>query len=218
MLALTIAQGAIGQKRSYTEDDFTIVAFGLPGTLTVQQGNSFSIELEGDEDDLDRIEVEVKNGTLVFSTKNGSWRRMGDINGTVVLPMIEGLTVSGSGSIKTRGRLSVDDISLVVSGSGDLVSNIKAGAVSMVVSGSGEMTVEGDCGKTRVVISGSGDVDAGDLQGKDCSATISGSGEAKVHVDGNLKATISGSGNVYYRGNPSDVNARVSGSGKVARM
>lgn len=205
------------QSRTYNESGFTGVNFGIPGTLTVRQGNSYSVELEGDESDLEKIEVKVKNDRLIIKTKGNSWSRLGKITGTVTLPNIENLGVSGSGTIKSQGTLNTDDLALAVSGSGDMEVSISAEDVTVAVSGSGEIEIEGDCEDMEIAISGSGGLEADELKAQDVGAAISGSGEAYVNVSGKLEARISGSGDVYYTGNPTDIDSRVSGSGNVRR-
>ena len=45
---------------------------------------------------------------------------------------------------------------------------------------------------------------------------VSGSGNARVYASGSLNATISGSGNVGYSGNPANVEKDISGSGEIS--
>jgi hypothetical protein len=51
-----------------------------------------------------------------------------------------------------------------------------------------------------------------------CNVRISGSGDVSIHVREELDVTISGSGGVSYRGNPSHVNSHASGSGSVRKL
>ena len=216
MLAPILSQA---QTKSYNETGFTGVVFGVSGNLTVRQGNTYKVELSGEEEDLEKIEVEVKGDRLVISTKGNSWRRMRDISGTVTLPNIEVLAVSGSGTLKTAGSINTGDLNLAVSGSGDMViTGLSADDCKIAISGSGSIVAAGECEDLVVAISGSGDLDAKDLKANDCEAVVSGSGAAKVHVNGALKARISGSGDVYYVGRPSDIDSKVSGSGAVRKL
>ncbi len=61
-----------------------------------------------------------------------------------------------------------------------------------------------------------GDIDAYDLSSNDADIRISGSGEIKISVKENLIARISGSGNIYYKGDPKKQDIKVSGSGNVS--
>lgn len=65
-----------------------------------------------------------------------------------------------------------------------------------------------------IYITGAGNVDAFDMQVKDCSIRISGTGNCEVHVIEHLDVSISGVGNIWYRGNPT-VDTDISGVGNI---
>ena len=64
-------------------------------------------------------------------------------------------------------------------------------------------------------ISGSGDIEALDMKTKRCDISISGSGDAEVWATDEIKASISGSRDIKYKGDAPKVHARASGSGDV---
>ncbi|MBN8576703.1 MAG: DUF2807 domain-containing protein [Cytophagales bacterium] len=125
--------------------------------------------------------------------------------------------VSGSGDIRVKG--SCRSLESKVSGSGKV---LLAGTISeradVNVSGSGRIEAKGSAREIRATISGSGEVLAANLEVEKCEVRISGSGDVEINVKQALDATISGSGSVTYRGNPSQVNSHSSGSGKVRKM
>ena len=147
------------------------------------------------------------------------------------------LNVSGSGSMNLEFD-ATGDVNADVSGSGDL--NVKgncrsfdsdvsgSGKVSVAgridrtaefgISGSGKIQASGSADLVKTSISGSGKVLASDLQTNRCEVRISGSGDVEISVKNELDANISGSGSVYYKGNPNKVNANSAGSGKVRKM
>ncbi|MBT1702137.1 head GIN domain-containing protein [Chryseosolibacter indicus] len=125
--------------------------------------------------------------------------------------------VSGSGDIDLKGKCRSFESS--VSGSGKVVL---ASAISeraeFAVSGSGKIQASGSAESVKTSISGSGKVLAADLEVKRCVVKISGSGDVEISVKDELDASISGSGSVAYRGNPSKINSNASGSGKVRKL
>jgi hypothetical protein len=128
-----------------------------------------------------------------------------------------GANVSGSGRIDFKG--SCNNVDSKVSGSGKVVMGLaSANRVVVGVSGSGKIMANGNAKEIKANISGSGEVLAADLQVDSCEIRISGSGDVEVNVKNALDATISGSGSVSYKGNPSQVNSHSSGSGKVRKM
>jgi hypothetical protein len=125
--------------------------------------------------------------------------------------------VSGSGDMYVKGRC--DSFESDVSGSGkvNLAMQITHDA-DFGISGSGKIEASGSASNVKASISGSGKVLASNLETNRCEIRISGSGDIEINVRNEIDATISGSGTVSYKGNPSKVNSHSSGSGKVRKM
>ncbi len=157
-------------------------------------------------------ESKFKTGDLNLNVSgSGSLQLEADASGEL------GADVSGSGSIDFKGNCK--DLDSKVSGSGKVSLELaSAGKVAVGVSGSGKVIASGNAKEIRTNISGSGEVLAANLQVDRCEVRISGSGDVEVNVKSELDATISGSGSVSYKGNPTQVNTHSSGSGKVRKM
>jgi hypothetical protein len=125
--------------------------------------------------------------------------------------------VSGSGDIDLKGKCR--SFNSDVSGSGKVkLSATISDLADFGVSGSGRIMANGTASSVKATISGSGKVMAADLETTRCQVRISGSGDVEINVKNELDATISGSGSVSYKGNPSKVNSHASGSGRVSKM
>jgi hypothetical protein len=74
--------------------------------------------------------------------------------------------------------------------------------------------VEGSAAKHDVWARGAGDVDAFGLQSRDAVVRLTSSGSVKVHATSTLDVTLTGGGDVQYRGSPR-VTKNVTGSGRV---
>jgi hypothetical protein len=125
--------------------------------------------------------------------------------------------VSGSGDMELRGMYK--SFTSDISGSGEIVMNTTiAGSAEFEISGSGKVMAKGTSQSVSVEISGSGKILAAELETDKCQVRISGSGGVEINVKDELDARISGSGSVYYKGEPKRVNADSSGSGKVRKL
>ena len=141
----------------------------------------------------------------------------GDLTLDIEVQNMVDASASGSGDMMIRGICKQFDSS--VSGSGRISAKLRVDEdAKMVISGSGKIEAEGTSKSVTARISGSGSVRAADLETDSCKVTISGSGSVQINVKTALDASISGSGSVSYRGNPSSVNSHSSGSGKVRKM
>ena len=205
------------QKETRKVDDFNKISLGVNAELFLKIGNTQSVVLEGD--DLDEIETEVSKGKLKIR-REGSWNfgGMDKIKIYITAKEIDGLSVAGSGEIKGESVIKADQLKLSVSGSGDMDLEIDSEDLYISISGSGDLELKGKAGVVETHISGSGDIDAEDLEADTLDAHISGSGECSMTVNKKIEASISGSGTIYYKGNPDHVNLNASGSGKIKKI
>ena len=89
---------------------------------------------------------------------------------------------------------------------------------SLNLSGVGAVSIaEGSAPDLAITLSGVGDVDASNYQVENATVKHSGVGDIKLWVTDSLSGTLSGVGNIRYKGFPT-VNVNVSGVGKVSKM
>ncbi len=172
-------------------------AIRLEGSCDVQAtvGGTQSIQITADDNLIDDLTTEVKDGVLVIGTRPGKnlWFRV-DTHATISVPRLDGMHIEGSGDVTITGVGAED---------------FKAG-----IEGSGSMRVAGKATKLSLAIEGSGDADLSALECQDVSVSIDGSGDARVRCSGNLSASVSGSGDIDYIGSP-HTSISISGSGEV---
>ncbi|WP_420316595.1 head GIN domain-containing protein [Ekhidna sp.] len=222
LLSITIFLPSFGQKRNVDVGNFSELSLGISATVYVKQGSTTSVEIECDNDIFDEIEFDLKGDRLVIK-REGNWGwgngwRRSEVTVFVTMNEIEALSVSGSGTIESDGRLNTDNVRISVSGSGDLDLDLDAEEIDLRISGSGSIKLNGSADEAEAKISGSGRVKAEDMTVKFFQARISGSGSCYITASEEIDASISGSGSVYYSGEPKRINSNSSGSGKVRKM
>ena len=110
--------------------------------------------------------------------------------------------VAGSGDIECK-QLKAADMDISVAGSGDLkIENALVTSVNASVAGSGTVKISGNADKANYSVAGSGDLYANDFKVQNISDSVAGSGDIKCHAVEHLKARVSGSGTIGYKGNP----------------
>jgi len=182
------------------------------------------------------IEISTRNGVLNIGTKRGSYnftRFLVEIHS----PTLTGVTMSGSGrfigmdkivtpnfrgvlsgSGRIEGTFECNNFSARVSGSGRVEATVKSSEFSATVSGSGRIIANGISENADITISGSGNFNGNNFNTQSATVTVSGSGSVNICVENTLQARVSGSGNINYCGNPTTVNANITGSGRVRPM
>ncbi len=200
--------------------NFSIIRNDLSADVEIVRGNEYNIVIEAQENIIELIETNVIGNVLLLKVKNKT-----NISNTrkikiyITLPKVEGVVISGSGNVWAKGSYHSDDISLEVSGSGNItVDELSAKSVYTRISGSGNIAIEEGSGKDlELKISGSGNYQGADFVTEKGDITISGSGDAYINVTDYLKVKIPGSGNVKYNGSP-DIDVNISGSGKLTKL
>lgn len=110
--------------------------------------------------------------------------------------------VAGSGDIECK-QLKAADMDISVAGSGDMkIENALVTSANASVAGSGTVKISGNADKANYSVAGSGDLYANDFKVQNISASVAGSGDIKCHAVEHLKARVSGSGTIGYKGNP----------------
>jgi len=180
---------------------FSSVNVSGSSNVFITQGSAFDVKVKAYSNLIPYLETKVQNGTLLIAYKSNSNVRNDNSEVYITMPALSELTTNGSGNINSTGDFSgIDNLNASVSGSGNI--SIESGVAN----------------NFKITISGSGDVKSFGLSAKQADVSISGSGDVQVTVLENLKASINGSGNIYYKGNPPTVNSHISGSGQVIKQ
>ncbi|MBK8567209.1 MAG: DUF2807 domain-containing protein [Saprospiraceae bacterium] len=210
--------GIAGEGPSVTKTldiaNFDGLKLAIAADVYIKQGGTQSVKIEAQQNIIDNLRKEVKDGKWKIGFDKNV-RKHETIKIWVVVPSIDELSVSGSGSIVGEGKFSnLGDLALAISGSGNVKLDADSKNLTVTISGSGDMVLKGSTGETTMAISGSGNIAAFDLNSLTCTVKISGSGDSSVNVSESLEVAIAGSGDVYYKGKPS-VRSKISGSGEV---
>lgn len=189
----------------------------------ITQGANESVKVEAPGDIIERVKTEVEGGVLKIYNKGNSsdwnFNPFGSHKKVLIYVVAKDLntvTVSGSGDVYFKNGITTPSLKLRVSGSGDLSGKVQVKDLEASVSGSGDMRLTGSAASANVRVSGSGDFRGGDLSTISTAVRVSGSGDASVNASTKVDASVSGSGDVHYSGNPKSVSKSKSGSGDIS--
>jgi hypothetical protein len=171
----------------------------VKGSIDVQvkQGDSLKIVATDFGNVLPFLTTRLSGNRLIIDYDD-AWVTNSSGEVTLTMPRLTGVEISGSSDVGTIGNYRFDDLSLDVSGSGNI-------------------NLAGSAKNVNLRVSGSGDYRAFDMPTDTLRLKISGSGAAQVSVNKLLDAQITGSGDVVFKGNPT-VTSQVTGSGRVRKF
>jgi hypothetical protein len=205
-------------SRTRTLPDFDRIDLRGAGTVVVRQAAAASVSVQADEEALDKVRTEVRDGQLLVGLRWWSallaWRALRNVEVHVAAPRLRALTVSGAGRIVTPDPFDAERLELKLSGAGSLEVQVRAAAVDARLSGAGSISLVGSADTLEVTLTGAGRFDGSELRAGVVRVRSAGAGETVVFAAEKLDATLTGAGSIRYRGNP-QVNSRVSGIGSV---
>ena len=191
----------------------TSVRLLTSGNLTITTGGTESLTVSAGANDLTGLTSQVIDGTLILDNKDSIGS--GEIAYALTVGPLDRLEVSGSGNASGIGTLRGDS-TVLASGSGSVeLTGLAMTGVVVDLSGSGGVTLGGTADTQQVTLSGSGGYDGSGLITAEADVEVDGSGSARVQVTGRLSATVNGSGDITYTGNPPQVDRSTSGSGDI---
>lgn len=199
-----------------TTSDYDGISAGGSFDVILVKGKEGKITIEGEENIIPHIETEVSGNILKIKfKKNTNIRTTKRLTVTVTYESIESVALGGSGNITSKSTIKSNDFTVALGGSGNITLSVDTDELSSKIGGSGNINLSGTANDLNCSIAGSGSIKAYDLSTNTLNATIAGSGNIRTTVKTKIKAKVVGSGSVYYKGNPTHVDAKSVGSGDV---
>lgn len=210
------------------------IELNAPVDLEVRYGPQPGLVVRGEERLLQNIETVANGDTLRIGTRGLLLRHRQPLEVEVTLPMLEALSVDGSGDTRVNG-FSGERISVSLNGSGSVEFNGRYREARAALHGSGDLSLDAGnsdsieaelmgsgaislAGATRhfkLEASGSGTLDAQRLRAEEAQLRQTGSGNASITVRDTVTAAVSGSGDIEVHGEPRQRSISRTGSGTV---
>lgn len=217
-----------------TVADFTELEASGAFDVVVSQGDSQIVELKGHQNIIEKVKTSLMNDHLEIDLEDGCYNDY-ELTIYVTVPNIKEVKLNGSGDIIIEEFDELDQLDLIITGSGNIYGNYNfpvknllfyisgsgnidfattALNITSEIEGSGNVILSGTTNTHEAIITGSGSFRTFSLITDVTSINIEGSGDFEVFVNNTLNIDIGGSGNVYYKGYP-NLNINISGTGNV---
>lgn len=205
-----------GAMRTETYDltEFTKISNSVDATLRITTGSdNHRVSVSARGNTLDEVKVRTRDGELILDTDRCI--DDADVQVDIFLQELNDLFSAGSGDIIASNTWITNEMTVNLSGSGNIEGLLEVNTLEAFISGSGNMTLSGSSGEAQLSIAGAGNLRAFGLAMDRCNVTIAGSGNMEVLVHDELKGSISGSGRVLYKSDPGVIEVRITGSGRL---
>lgn len=197
----------------FNSNQFNRIWNDMTRTVTVYLGQLDQVKLTGSSS----LRVSDENHT--FTGNNTLVKIQGSARIHNLNIDTEKLTVecSGSGSVTLNSHSQ--ELYAQTSGSGRSALNCQVADYAKVsVAGSGGINIKGEAARAELSAAGSGSLRGEEFKVKTATVRSTGSGGIRIWVEDSITGSASGSGSVRYKGNPSQMDVRKSGSGSFRAL
>lgn len=205
-------------SKKYDIGDYTQIVMNVAAEVVYQQISESHpyLQVNIDENIIPHLDIKVVDNCLYIDTKKDSIIRPTKFVIYTTSKELSQAHLAGSGELYLKGEVNSGNFDMQVTGSGTIVTDsLFCEAIDVQVTGSGNARLAGASQKSALTITGSGNIKSYSYFVQDIDCNIMGSGNIEAYPGEKLNATIAGSGNITYKGEPKTVNTKVTGSGKV---
>jgi hypothetical protein len=204
--------GVVVKDSREVYSEFTQVTASEGLDVYVTQGDDYEIRVEADENIIDLIGTDIKNGKLrVHAIENIG---MATKKVFVTLPEITALDASSGADLISRNMIRANKISLEASSGAGIKVELVADEVEVDTSSGADIRMTGEATLMYADASSGSDIRARDFTVKTCHADASSGADISVNVSEFLIADASSGADISYTGEAS-VEKKKSVSGRV---
>lgn len=189
------------------------LVLSLGDKVILTEGETLSIEVEGDAKAREDMRFQRENGTLTIGRASGLFKKTTPATIRITMAAPTEMVIGGSGEIAAERLASKSE--LVIGGAGTIsFAPTEMERLEITIGGSGTVKGAGSAERMEITIGGNGEVDLADFKAERAEISIGGSGDVAFASDGTVEASISGSGTVKVTGN-AKCSSKSLGSGQL---
>lgn len=204
--------GEIAEDQREVTEEFTVVSAQEGLDVYVTQADDYEILVEADENVIELIGTDIRDGRLKVHTYENIGRATKKIY--ISMPSITGLHTSSGADLITKSTIETDKIDLSASSGSDLKVMLDADEVDAKTSSGADIKLSGSANLFYADASSGSDIKAREFEVKRCVADASSGADIRVNVSEKLTAEASSGADISYTGEAS-VTKKKSVSGSV---
>lgn len=203
------------QMETRQPGDFNRMVSSGAFNINYSQAGSPRVDVFAESNILPLILTTVTDQTLFINVKDdGCYSASQPVEVTLTSGDLKAVTLTGSETF-TANNLKLGSLDMETDGSATVTGSLDLNELTVSLNGSGDYNLVGSANYGKYSVPGSGNIYASAFLQDSCEVILSGSGDVHVYVTKYLNVNISGSGSVYYKGNPGEIISNITGSGEL---
>lgn len=222
ILGVNITTLAFSSDKTETRNvsDFNAIKVSAGIDLYLKMGETEEVKVVADDDIIDKVITEVKDGTLkIYMKQENGWNNWGAVKSRKVYVSIKELVkldASSGSDVNSENTLSGEMLKVSVSSGADVNLDIHYKNFLLDTSSGSDARISGKTKNFEAESSSGSDIKAEELESVICRVKVSSGSDATVNVSEELYASASSGGDVRYYGNPQVKDINESSGGDVS--
>jgi hypothetical protein len=208
--------GNVTTEKRNVEDNFSKVNVSRGLIVTLEQADSYFVEVETDQNLQEHIFTKVENGTL-FITSDENIDEANAKNIRVKLPSLKALETKSGALVSTKNTFDGTYLSVKTSSGSEAYINIECDVVKCESTSGSTLKLNGKALKLTTNSSSGSSINAQGLLVNDVVAESSSGSSSNVHPLVSLKAKASSGSSIDYNNSPKTVIKEESSGGSVSK-
>lgn len=189
--------------------------------LYITMGTSEEVKIVADDEIIDDLITEVKDGTLrIYMKQSNNWFNWNSGNQTrkayVTVKELEAIDASSGSDVQSENTLKGEELKVNASSGSDVEIDVYYKNVWVDASSGSDAKLSGKTKTLNAEASSGSDIKAEGLESSVCKIKVSSGSDATVNVSDELYANASSGADVRYYGNPQIKNIDESSGGDVS--
>ena len=195
-------------------DDFTYIKVNKGLQVYLTKSDEVSLTVEADENLHELIETEVKNGTLLITSKKNIWSSKAKMIHLSVKDLNK-IAVSSGAEIFSENTFYTDE--LQVNASSGAVAKLRLNTTDLICETSSGANVDliGKAKNIEISSSSGSDIDAYELETLTCDAKASSGSNIKVNTKKSFSGKATSGAFIKFKGNPKVIQTDENSGGSV---
>ena len=200
--------------------DYNAIKVSAGIDLYITMGETEEVKIVADDDIIDEIITEVKDGTLRIYMKSNNWFNWnvrGSRKAYVTVKELVAISASSGSDVESENTLKGESLKVKASSGSDVEIDVFYKNFSLDTSSGSDAKISGKVKTFEVEASSGSDIKARNLESVICKARASSGSDITVSVSGELYAKASSGADIRYYGNPEIRDISESSGGDVTQ-
>lgn len=213
-----VEDSGIHLSRELSVKPYDEIKVSGPVKLLLRQDSSYKISISADSNVLELVKAEVSGHELTLKLDPERYCGTDSIVVTAGIGDLRKLKISEAVKVSTTSKINLNDLTVEMSGATALRLDVNTGKLTLNNDGVASVNLVGQAGVNQLKSKGAIDLQAFDFVTGVYDIDIEGAGKSNINVLNDLKVKTTGATEIYYKGNPKNVEEKKSGVAKLQKV